>query len=76
MVQHEATASYISGTSLAVLYDPAQPERVIVPGRSWGSGLMVGLGVFFIGVGVLGGIAGVLMLLVFRDVSSSLTSVG
>jgi hypothetical protein len=61
IVQQEASASYIAGTSLPVLYDPAQPDSVIVPGRPVGAVVAIVFGGIFIGFAVLAGTVAAVM---------------
>jgi hypothetical protein len=69
VVQEEATASYIAGTLLQVLYDPARPELVIVPGRSRGAVFLVVFGGVFVAFAVFAGLVAAVMASALRSFS-------
>jgi hypothetical protein len=69
VAQEEASASYIAGTPLQVLYDPARPELVIVPGRSGSAVFLVVFGGVFIAFAVFAGLVAAVMASALRSFS-------
>jgi hypothetical protein len=50
---HQSYKSYIAGSAIEVLYDPDQPDRVLVPGQSSGPYVAIVFGLVFVGFGIV-----------------------